>query len=392
MSNSLTYFSPQIWSARVQILLKNNLVGAAVSNTEERASLNYGYRVHRPYHSEVYADDYTKGTTPTILDVSATDEYLDVDQAKIIPLYLDDIDKIQNKYATMDLLSERSAYQLRDTIDKKVLAEVSNAALGNSTAITLATNNVAQSFSEAKASLFNNGVEENKPWFAVVTPDTVSIIEQYFASNGFRRQDETMDGGYGLASYLGEWLGLKMFKSQNVPHSIDIVYSDDPTTTTTLIINGVTFTFLASIGTTAGAVLIDGGSDVDVTIGTNLVAAINGTTAGTKYYPLSDANRAKLKRANVYASYVAGTNTLTITAGGKMTIAGTQDTATVGTQTNTSIIGQMGCIDLVLQSDVRAEFKRDPYKPGTHIQTWALYGVKTFNEGAQRMYKLYLNA
>ena len=29
--------SPALWSARVQVLLKNTLVGAAIANTEERA-------------------------------------------------------------------------------------------------------------------------------------------------------------------------------------------------------------------------------------------------------------------------------------------------------------------------------------------------------------------
>jgi len=392
MANDLQHFSSELWSARVQNLLKNNLVSGAIANTEERSTLIYGDRIRRPYHSELYAQDYTKGTAATILDVSTTDEYLDVDQAKILPIYVDDIDDIQNKYKTMDKLSMRAAYELRDLVDRACLAEVANAGLYNSTAWTLATNNIVQALSEAKAALVNNGCESNAPWYAVLDPDTVSIIEQYFSANGFRKQDETLVNGYGLGGYMGDFLGLKCFQSQNVKSTATLVYSDDPTNATTLIINGVTFTFVSSLGTTAGNVLIDAGSDVDVTLGTNLVAAINGTTAGSIYYPLAAADRAKLKRRGVTATYAASTNTLTITAAGKMTIGGTQDTCTSSTQVLDLPMGQMGNFDLVMQKDVKSEFARTTGdtspKLGTNILTWALYGKKTFVEGAQRMYRL----
>lgn len=385
--------SPQLWSTRVQYLLKNNLVGGAICNTEERANLVYGYRTHRPYLGDVYATNYTKGAAPTFQNMVATDEYLDVDQAKIIPLYLDDIDKIQNKYNAMDAYSTRSSYQMRNQIDQSVFDEVSNALLGNvvegGSAYTLSTSNIFRYFSEAKARLHNNSVEDTKPWYAVVDPDTVSLIEQTFAFNGFKVSDEALVNGYGSATYLGQWNGLEMFMSQNLATSVDIVFSDDPTTTTTLIINGVTFTFKSSIGTTAGAVLIDGGSDVDVTIGTNLVAAINNGTAGTTYYQLSDADRAKLASQGISASYAASTNTLTITSHGKMTIGGTYDTGTLGTQTMIAPIGQMGAIDLVIQKDIEVEMLRvTDGRKGTNVTTFCLYGTKMLREGAQRTYAL----
>jgi len=394
MSNNIgpDLLSPALWSARVQVLLKNTLVGAAIANTEERTGLVYGYRVHRPYTGDVYAVTYTKGTAPTFQDMTATDEYLDVDQAKIIPMYLDDIDKIQNKYRTLDIYTNRMAYQMRNQIDQKVLSEVSSALLSNTSAYTLDTTNVFKYFSEAKAALFNNGVEDTKPWYAVVDGDTLSTIEQTFAFNGFKVSDDALVNGYGVQSYVGDWQGLRMFKSQNLPTSVSIVFTDDPTADTTLIINGVTFMFKAAIGTVAGAILIDGGSDVDVTLGTNAVAAINGTTPGSIYYPLAAADRAKLAAQGVTASYAAGSNTLTITAFGKMVIGGTQDTGTVGTQTMSLIVGQIGAIDLVLQKEVETEILRvTDGRKGQNITTFDLYGTKMFREGAQRTYKMTVN-
>jgi len=380
--------SPALWSARVQYLLENTLVGPAICNTEERAGLKFGYRVHRPYTGDVYAVTYTKGTAPTFQDMEATDEYLDVDQAKIIPMYLDDIDAKQNKYSTLDLYSTRAAYQLKNQIDQTILAEVSNASLGNATAYTLSTSNVFQYFSEAKAALFNNGTEDMKPWYAVVDADTVSLIEQVLGFNGFKMSDDVLANGYGMKSYVGAWQGLEMFKSQNLPTTVDIVWSADPTATTTLTINGVTFTFVAAIGTTAGNVLLDGA--IDTTMG-YLVNAINntGTGAGVSYVTLSNANVAKLKSQGVTASYAAGTNTLTLTASGKMVIGGTYDTGTLGTQEMSLIVGQMGGIDCVLQKEVEIEILRvTDGRKGYNITAFDLFGTKMFNEGAERTYKL----
>jgi hypothetical protein len=385
--------SPQLWSPRMQILLKKNLVAGAIANTEERATLTYGYRVHRPYHGDVYAQTYTKGTVPSFQDMTATDEYLDVDQAKIIPLFIDDIDSVQNKYDALNKYTTRSSYRMKDSIDKKFLAVLAaGAALGNSSAVSLDTTNVVKYTSESKAALFNNGTEEDAPWYMVVDGDTVSTIEQTLNFAGFKVSDDTLVNGYGLGAYLGDWQGLKMFKSQNLPSTVSIVFSDDPTATKTLIINGVTFTFVASLGTTPGNVLIDGGSAVDVTIGTNLVAAINNGTAGTTYYQLSAADRAKLENANVVASYVAGTNTLTLTAAGKMVIGGDQDTGTVGTQTMKLLVGKIGGGDLVIQKEPSLEILRaTDGRRGYIATTLALYGAKVFNEGAQRTYALTVN-
>lgn len=394
MANSIgnDLLSPQVWSARLQFLLKNSLVGAAIANTEERAGLTYGYRVHRPYTGDVYAVTYTRDTAPTFQNLVATDEYLDVDQAKIIPWYVDDIDSIQNKYSAMDAYVTRSSYQMRNTIDQTILAQVTNAALSNSAAFTPSTSNIFQKFSEAKAALFNNGVEDNKSWYAVVDGDTVSVIEQVLGFNGFKISDDVLENGWGIANYLGNWMGLEMFRSQNLPSTVDVVWSNDPSDAETFIVNGVTFTFKGTLGSTAGQVLIDAGSDVDVTIGTNLVAAINGTAVETKYIQLSDGDRAKLASQRVTASYVTGTNTLTITAAGKITLGGTQTLGVAGTQTMSLMLGQMGNVDLVIQKDVSVRMQRvTDGRQGENATTFALFGTKMFREGAQRTYKMTIN-
>ena len=397
MSNNLGAgqgFSPELWSARVQILRKNNLVAGAICNTEERSTLTYGTRVHRPIPSQVFAQPYTKGTQATTQDISSSDEYLDITQANIIPIYLDDIDRIQNTYKTMDIFSERAAYELRNQIDFTVLKEgTSNALLGNTAAATLSPSNVASYFSQAKADLFNNGVEETKPWYAVVDGDTVSTLEQFQMFNGFKNADDVIVNGYGISAYLGEYAGLQFFKSQNLPTSIVFTGGAQPSDGQVVKINGITFTAKTALTPLAGEFLI-GGSEANALA--NLAALINdpfNTAVSSNYVALTNTagqpDATNAKRRNLAA--VATSTTMTVTAAGKMVI-GTQTwgSSSWGTQTMGMLVGQMGAIDLVMQEDVSAEFARMAVNNlvGTKILTWDLYGKKMFNEGAQRTYTL----
>lgn len=396
MANNLTAFSPEIWSARVQYLLKRNLVGAAIANTEEKSGLYFGYRVHRPIPSDVYAQPYTKGTALTFQDITASDEYLTIDQSYAVPVYLDDIDKIQNKYPTMDLFATRSAYQLKSKIDQNILGSLVSAALTNGTAATASTANIFQLFSEAKAALSQNAVEESKPWYAVVDPDTASIIEQFRGVNGFMVADDTIKAGYGWAQYFGEWMGLRMYKSQNLPFFASITFSDVSVDTQTVVINGVTFTTVSPIGTTEGNVLVGASAAASAT---NLYNAINASVTGgastAQYIPYSvgSASASTLARAGIVATNPSS-GVVKVQAAGKMTVSKTQTNAAWGAQTKNCFVGQIGDIDLVLQKDVTTEMQRtiSAGKIGTAIITSTLWGTKMFTESQQRTYKMVLNA
>ena len=67
--------------------------------------------------------------------------------------------------------------------------------------------------------------------------------------------------GFGMRTYRGEAFGLSVLLSQNLPSTYVLDLATTPTNGDTVMIAGVTFTFATSIGTTAGAVLIDGSAD-----------------------------------------------------------------------------------------------------------------------------------
>lgn len=391
--NNLWAFTPELWSARVQKWLKNSLVWAAIARTEERATLTYWDRVHRPYTSDIYVTDYVKWTNIVPQDVTWTDEYLDVDQAKIVPFYMDRIDEIQNKYNVADEFARKSAYQLKDEIDKHILREVSNASLWNSSAITLnpwAAWNIISTFSDAKAELSYNWVEEDMWIFTILDPISISKIEQQFTVTWFSTVDRIVNNWYWAYWYKWNFLWIEAYMSQNVPHSVSLWMATNPTANDTVVINWVTFTFKA-VPSVAWEVDIAWTAAWTVA---NLVAAINWTwtPSATTYIELDAADRIALKNKRVVAT--DDTTAIWLISAWRMVLSETlnADWDVFWTQTKTCFIGQYWCVDLVLQKDVSSELVRDPYKLWHNMYTWALYWTKMFKEWRDRVYKLLLTA
>jgi len=393
MTNDLSKFTPEYWSRRTQVLLRKMLVGRKIANTEEQSLLRDGDVVHRPYSSDPYVVDYTKGTAIDIQDIDTTDEFLTVNQSKVVPVYVDDDDVKQNKYNTANQLIDRSAHMLARDIDSAVLAQVTNASLdiddgdigGTSGAsISLTTSNVSNVFGTVMAELATNNVERDRPWYLVIDPVMTNTIMQSFVNNGFNTADATLKNGF-----LGELFGFQIFISNSLKSTVSLGMATNPSEGDTVVINGVTFTFNA---TPSGAGSVDIGANAAASVD-NLVAAINDSgTAGTTYIQLSNANRAKLSNNQVVAT--DATTSITLTAAGRMTLSETLTAAgdVFGTQTVLAMAGRMGAVDLVMQIEPTVNIKDVQDKLGKNYLTHSLYGVKTFNEGAERMCEINIAA
>jgi len=393
MANDLSKFTPEYWSRRTQVLLRKMLVGRKIANTEEQSLLRDGDVVHRPYSSDPYVVDYTKGTAIDIQDIDTTDEFLTVNQSKVVPVYVDDDDVKQNKYNTANQLIDRSAHMLARDIDSAVLAQVTNASLdiddgdigGTSGAsISLTTSNVSNVFGTVMAELATNNVERDRPWYLVIDPVMTNTIMQSFVNNGFNTADATLKNGF-----LGELFGFQIFISNSLKSTVSLGMATNPSEGDTVVINGVTFTFNA---TPSGAGSVDIGANAAASVD-NLVAAINDSgTAGTTYIQLSNANRAKLSNNQVVAT--DATTSITLTAAGRMTLSETLTAAgdVFGTQTVLAMAGRMGAVDLVMQIEPTVNIKDVQDKLGKNYLTHSLYGVKTFNEGAERMCEINIAA
>lgn len=391
MANSLTAGNPEYRSKRMQMQLRKNLVSKAIASFEERPNLVNGDTVHRPYFSRAKVRDYTKGTDTTPQDRTITDEYLSVDQTKEITTYIDNIDEIQNKYNLVNSLVDDDSYQLQKEMDGRFLREIINSTYSmtewdigwtSGTAITLSTSNVARVFSKARALMRENDVESSAPWNVVCTPSVISNMELSMVSNGFQKADQTLANGY-----KGDFMWFRVFESNNVCHKIVLTYTNQPSNSETIVINGITFTAVSSIGTTAWNFLIE--TDANTTY-SYLVAAINNsaTGLGTKHYALATASRDTLNDSGVYAVQNTTAGTVTIYSYGEITITEWLSNATKGTTTALLYAAKQWSTDMVIQSDVKVQMNKAPLKLGYNYITYDLYGLKTFTEWANRMLRI----
>ncbi len=235
--------NPTIWANMMQVPLRKSLVAEAVADVQFEPLLAYGDKVNQPYIDETSVETYTPGQPFEAKGTTATQDTLTVDQFKIVPNYVDDVNELQSKYRySMDLI-DNQAYQLRDDIDTAVLRHVTGAGnflyapsaeaggdirksddLSNVSASTQRikvqnadsdTSGVSpiELFSRVRRELRVQNVEEAGDWIAVVKPDIAQIIEMLGADKGFSVADATLRNGW-----AGSFLGFNIYISNNLPN------------------------------------------------------------------------------------------------------------------------------------------------------------------------------
>lgn len=229
MANDLTAFNPEIWASKIQKNLHKLLVARKICSYELRPQLKEGDQIHKPYIGSLTTTTYVKGVDVTIQDVTPTDEYLTVDTTKESSFYVDQIDKIQNKWGAAKEYQNEASYALNDDIDQAVLGQYSNAfdtvdksdlAAGGTGEITVSTSNVIEIFSVCRRKLVANNVKEKGDFFAVVSPAIASIIEQKATDSGFSVADSAFKNGY-----AGPFLGFRIYVSNNVQVATSVYHN-----------------------------------------------------------------------------------------------------------------------------------------------------------------------
>ncbi len=398
-ANALTANSPKFWSRRMQVIHNKKDNFRQTANFEERARLTKGRQVTRPKKSALFPQDYTKGVAFTVKDVTATEELLTIDQAKVTPFYVDDIDEIQNIFRAATEWADEGGEKLSNEVDADYQAEYANA---NSTlddaditggtageGITPTVSNILKIFAAAGRKLDDKNISDDKR-FANVSPFVHQIILEHLAGKDSALGDKSSLGGH-----QGKFMGFNIFKTTNLTATAVLSMATQPTDGDTVVIQGVTFTYKTTLGSTAGNVLIGASADA---ARVNLEGLINAPgTTDTEGVALDDTNptdqtpsdREIMRR--ITATDSPSGDTLTIVAKGKgnlvlsETFTDGTDTWTPATELQHLVLGQMGAIDVVVQKEINVKFKDVPDKIGKNIVPWELYGIKTFNEGAEKL-------
>lgn len=321
MANSFNFADIR---ARTQqdVFLKKS-VAMVIAQNESRA-ISYGKTYKRNY-SSVLATDVpnvvVRGSDMTVRDVSDTTETLTVDKQFGIVISINDWDELQSAYGLAMTYGNQYGEIMKSQMDADVLYEVVNsfstvdAGDTGGTAwqgIDLSTSNVLNTVMAATKKLHTANVWDTD-FVAAVSPKFENIIGLYYGAKVTDLGDDVS-----LNGYFNKIAGFKLYSTNNLTCSAVLALGVQPTANDTVTIQGVTFTFVSSIGATAGNVLI--GADVDATR-TNLATLINAPwTTTANGVALSTANASTFtarvtsvndNTANTLTVYFKGANSLT---------------------------------------------------------------------------------
>ncbi len=378
MANTITAFNPSFWAANAQETFLKENTAMAFANVELRADLAMGDTVHMPYGSYPRVQTYTKGTDITVKDISATDESLNVATAKVASFYVDDIDRVQNKWDVAAQWASIAGRQLSNVIDQVVLNEYSNAGktltgtdIGEASgSIVLTAANTANIFTAAGRTL-NKFKRLSGNRFALVGPRMLEVIQNYVGGRETVFGESVSDNGKVASRF-----GFNLILSNNLPYSATMGISVQPSDTDTVTIDGVTFTFKTTLTPSAGEVLINGSA---ANANTNLAKAINDNgTVNTDYGALSAENRQIIEEAGIVA--VATSTATAITGYGDIVVSKSMTSASNvwSLQKQFALMGVEKSIHLVTQVAPNIVFRDAQLRLGKYVHPWTLYGVKTF--------------
>lgn len=398
MANALTPMSPTYWSRRMGYKLYKANVYRSLANFEEEATLFNGQIVDRQYRSDIVVENYTKGTALTAQDLTATSDQLTVNVVKALLMYIDDIDKIQNKYSAANIWADEGAIRLANAIDARFFYEVVNAnntvddgSLGGITGngINLTTANIYPLFGAINQKLDVQNVPMGDRYFAI-SPQFRNILWQAIQGKQTMLGDRTAENGN-----IGEFAGLPLFLTNNLTGQAVWTTTATPSDGDTVVIAGVTFTFKTAIGVTAGNVLIGGSAANSIA---NLAALINAggasSDAGVSNVSLSTANQ----RAVQQWVAVAATTTLTVRVlGGSfvtVTSSNVSNVWTVAKQVQLLMAGRKKAVDCVVQQypTVKMAETTSAGKIGMNIIPYTLFGVKTFFQGKNELVQVQMRS
>lgn len=388
LTNFRTAFSPKF-----QDILTKSLIGMKVANTRLESELSWGTTVQRNILdlSTTQVRDVVRYSDRTIATLSDSAETIVVNRQKAVDFAIDSWDTLQMKPLQVgETAGKQCALKLRRYIDADILAETLNGydsfddgdiagTAGNGIALT--TSNLGQVMAELQAKLQANNLEDNGDLVLVIDPYVASIINQTIIGKNIALTDLTLKNGY-----AGPLLGFKTYISNNLTFTGILTVSDQVSEGNTVVIAGVTFTFNA---TPSGAGSVDIGSDAAGSLD-NLILAVNGGAVGTTYIALSAADRAKLTDMRVVATKVGTTMVIKATGSGR--IACTETITHANDVWSKKMLhcyaGKAKAIDVIVQQDVMPEPRKESKQKTVNMLTDALYGLKTFADGAQKFLDL----
>ncbi len=367
------------------------LVGKKIANMRFEPTLKYGESIERVIYdaSAVRVRDTSRGSASTIDALTDSSELLTVNLEKEAVFHISDGEVSQaGPLNPGEVIGGQVAIKVATDLDARILAETVNASqtfdtgdlttlASSGVPITMDSTNVPKMVTRMPAKL--KSANQTLTNMALVLDSYgVADMEQYLLGKEFDIVTSVFKNGY-----TGAIATAEVYVSENLTGEAVLTAAGTFTDTQTVIINGVTFTSVSSIGSTAGNFLI--GADAAASL-TNIAGLINnpGTTSATQVALSSADQIAMTDTYKVTATATATTLTVVCVGSGRLTVSETQDNSSWADAFIHAYYGKKGAIDLVVQDIKEVDMRPTADRRGTNVFTSYLAGLKTFSDGAKK--------
>ena len=410
----------QIWMEQYQLTHYKQPVFRAIAEEKMlEGKLKKGDTVNWSYMSDFYVNNMGANGAYTPQAQTDTNETLVINQTKEVSFYEYEKDLEQSQYPVKVSYAKKAMNKIFLQIDSDVLVAAAQGAstfldagtlstgTANGTPITISLTNVFQVFAAANLQLqLNNVVYDPNLSFtkdvklenaagmpiAIISPQVLQALLLYLGGKTTVLGDKVAVSGH-----QGAFMGFNVFMSNQLPSTFALGLATQPTDGDTFTINGFTFTFKTTLGSTAGNILIGASAATAQANLTALLAAPFTTTANGVAQTDNATNRLKLANITVgtFTSNVAtitqggignmvvtiGQNTAANVWGGTAQVAGTQvGGVTSGTVAvvQSNIFGISRSVNMVIQKYPNLYINPVSGQVGKDYVTWCYYGLKVF--------------
>ena len=209
---SLNNFIPTVWAETLYKELEKDFVAVKNCNRDYEGEIkSAGDTVKISGIGPVTVSSYTKNTdiaAPQTLDDNTRS--LVIDQQKYFNFQIDDVDRAQQKPKIMQEAMKEASVALADTADQYVYSLTHDDVVTVTQASGTSANIVAI-LSDVRKRLRHNNVKDGDEVMLEISPD---IEEKILLAKILRDTDNSKSLG---KSYLGTFLGFRIFVSNNIP-------------------------------------------------------------------------------------------------------------------------------------------------------------------------------
>lgn len=405
LANFYEYFSPAY-----QEIFQKVVVGKdSIANMRFDSSIKRkGDTVHR-FAMNIDAVRVRDITDPyadrTIDALSDSDETLTINYNKSANFQLSSKTKLQaGDLNPMAYAGAKLAQKVALAVDADILYETVNMTydfdngdlttmVSDGASIALSTTTVPQMAHQLFPKLAYRNQQNNMNLCFIADTYSLGKIAQYLGGKETEYSISFLENGIAKGRNFG---GAQVYCSEKLTAEAVLGMATNPTAGDTIVINGITITFRATLTTASGSAEVHIASTVDITRA-NLAEFLNDPSASeaeatdTGYSSLSSANLEtwyQMFDSGVVATNNNTTNKLTLVArgAGRLILSETFTDATDAWDKNFihAYYGKKGAVDVVMQEGVDSWTREEPKKRVTNVFVEALYGIKTFADGKKK--------